>query len=227
MEASPEQLQEYESQLADIEELLKDAPGDESLLSLKSDLIELVALTKDTLATAGATAPVETNDGADAADDAADSKLASSLQAEVPMTETLGLPTSTDFSGELEAYGIEGAAAVPAEDQAVAAASGERPKKKVKKIKDFEVPQKFLVLETDSEADIKKKRRAVKELKRKHKGIVKEAESQKKKKSWQSFQKKKKSKDDSIFSTHDGDAKVGVVSSRSNTAFSERTRHTY
>ena len=36
MEASPEQLAEYEKQLADVEELLKASPEDESLLSLKS-----------------------------------------------------------------------------------------------------------------------------------------------------------------------------------------------
>ena len=228
MEASPEQLQEYEKQLADIEELLKASPDDESLLSLKSDLSELVALTKDTLA-ATASDPVDQDSAADAAV-VADSKPASSAnEVSQPVhAETAppaALPSSTDFSAEIASFGNE-EEAVP--DSQAAAVGSEPPKKKPKKIKDFEVPQRLVPLETDSEAEIKRKRRAIKALKREHRNTVKTAESQKKQKSWQSFQKKKKlGKDSSIFATHDGESKVGVVSGRSKTEFNERTRHTY
>ena len=223
-EASPEQLQEYEKQLADIEELLEDAPGDESLLSLKSDLVELVNLTKDTLAASGGNV-----------EQAGTSGLASSTQeAELALpppepaaAAAASLPTSQDFSAEIESFGAADGAATT--DSAQAAVASEAPKKKTKKIKDFEVPQRLVPLETDSEAEIKRKRRAIKALKREHRSTVKEVESQKKQKSWQSFQKKKKSgnKDGSIFSTHDGEGKVGVVTSRNTTEFTERTRHKY
>jgi len=38
MEASPEQITEYEAQLADVQELLKASPDDAALLSLKKGL---------------------------------------------------------------------------------------------------------------------------------------------------------------------------------------------
>lgn len=40
-------IEEYESQLADIEMLLEESPGDDSLLKLKSDLLELIKLTRE------------------------------------------------------------------------------------------------------------------------------------------------------------------------------------
>jgi hypothetical protein len=40
-------IEEYESQLADIETLLEESPNDDSLLKLKSDLLELIKLTKE------------------------------------------------------------------------------------------------------------------------------------------------------------------------------------
>lgn len=40
-------IEEYQSQLADIEMLLEESPDDDSLLKLKSDLLELIQLTKE------------------------------------------------------------------------------------------------------------------------------------------------------------------------------------
>jgi hypothetical protein len=49
--ATPEQIAEYESQLANINSLLEASPDDDSLLALKSDMEELLALSKASLAT--------------------------------------------------------------------------------------------------------------------------------------------------------------------------------
>ena len=57
-DATPEQLVEYETQLAGIEELLAASPGDESLLGLKADLEPLLT-TRQTLISPSWIAPVE------------------------------------------------------------------------------------------------------------------------------------------------------------------------
>jgi hypothetical protein len=49
MKASMNQIEEYESQLADVKALLQASPEDEGLLSLQKDLLELLALTKASL----------------------------------------------------------------------------------------------------------------------------------------------------------------------------------
>ena len=60
-----DQLEEYETQLADVHELLKASPNDPSLLSLQSDLLELIKITKQSLgnetAVVTATLPKESN----------------------------------------------------------------------------------------------------------------------------------------------------------------------
>lgn len=43
------QVEEYESQLADVQALLQASPDDESLLSLQKDLLKLISLTKASL----------------------------------------------------------------------------------------------------------------------------------------------------------------------------------
>jgi hypothetical protein len=169
MEASSGSLEEYEQQLADVEELLKESPDDATLLALKTDLVELVTLTRGEVAT--------NNNNNETA---------------------------------------------PEEEPAAQLVT----KKKPRAVKEFEIPPRFLPLDTDTEAEANKKKRAIKSLKRQHRATVKEAESDKKQKTWQSFQKKKKLKDGSIFSTHDDDdVKIGVVTSRKKTSFHDRTRH--
>jgi hypothetical protein len=176
MEASSNQISEYETQLADIQELLKASPDDAALLSLKTDLEELLDLTRASLAHA------------------------------LPETESL----------LVTANAVESSILSPVQETIPEAVADT---KKLKKVKDFEVPEHLKPLETDSEQEKNKKYRAVKALKNKWRERRKEVESAKKQQSWQSFQTKKKRKlpADSIFATHDG--------SRSMTEFGQRKRH--
>lgn len=209
-----EQLREYETQLADVDALLQATPDDPSLLSLKSDLVELLAITKESISTEA-------------------SQSAVSESAELPEAP---IDPATDFSATWSNIPADVTSTTshalkrpdsPIDTEATAVAE-QPPKKKAKKIKDFEVPEHLVPLDTDTDAEKNRKRRAIKTLKNKHRERKKEVESDKKQKSWQSFQKKKvKAKDKSMFSTQDGDTKVGVVSvsGRQLTEFGERKRH--
>jgi survival-of-motor-neuron-related-splicing factor 30 len=201
-EEEQEQLAEYESQLADIEQLLQASPQDESLLALKKDLMELVTLTRTTLGhssipehedahvpvaavssamQAGATAAVNANDN--------------DIEEDEVVEDPNNLNNSTN-------------------------------KKKRKKLKDFVLPEHLIPLDTDTEAERNKKRRTAKALKNKYRLKKKEVESENKQKSWQSFQKKTKSGGGSIFATQEGvDDRVGVISKKQMTDFEGRKRH--
>jgi hypothetical protein len=176
MEASANQISEYETQLADVQELLKASPDDAALLSLKTDLEELLELTR------------------------------ASLQQTLPENES---PVET-------ASAVEGSILAPVQETIPAAVAE---KKKLKMVKDFDVPEHLKPLETDSEKEKNKKYRALKTLKNKWRERKKEVESAKKQQSWQSFQTKKKRQfpADSIFATQDV--------SRSMTEFGQRKRH--
>lgn len=202
MEASPDQIHEYESQLADVQALLEDSPNDEALLSLKKDLEELLALTKASLpesttntekcTSAAAVAPVESA-----------AALAAVAEEKASVSETTKETTT-------------------------AAASAAAPSTKRKKLKDFEIPQHLQPKPDDTEADTNKKKRAVKKLKNKWREQKKEVESFQKQQSWQSFQSKTKRKTNktSIFATSEGaHSKVGVISTSSMTEFGARKRH--
>lgn len=214
-----DQLAEYESQLRDVETLLQASPGDESLISLKSDLIELINITRQS-----ASAPTPSTEE--------DSKPSSTNfnVFDKALQDAVGTSVGADFSETRSAP--ESAPAAEAEgsrnfvdtvEEAAVAAAGiptsidtssakQVPKKKSRNPKqEFEVPKHLLPLDTDTAAERNKKRRAVKALKSKWRESKKEAESEQKQKSWQSFQKKKKLKTSSMFSTTTGDAAVGVV----------------
>eukprot|EP00548_Thalassiothrix_antarctica_P004552 CAMPEP_0194138576 /NCGR_PEP_ID=MMETSP0152-20130528/8338_1 /TAXON_ID=1049557 /ORGANISM="Thalassiothrix antarctica, Strain L6-D1" /LENGTH=204 /DNA_ID=CAMNT_0038836063 /DNA_START=79 /DNA_END=693 /DNA_ORIENTATION=+ len=198
------QLQEYETQLADIEELLQLDPNDESLLKLKLDLLELIALTKDdksvtekeTIETAGS----------------AENYLSDKQEKHPPVASIVAVTTEVDNTD------------VPHLGKHIVV------KKKLKRVKAFEVPTQLQISETDSEKEMSRKKRAVKALKNKHREKQREYNSTKKQKSWQTFSQKGKGKrkNKSIFATQDGvKAKVGVVSGGSMTDFGERKRHKY
>jgi survival of motor neuron-related-splicing factor 30 len=209
---SNEQLQEYESQLSEIEELLHDDPTDESLLKLKSDLVELIALTKNDISdmTHDRESIVET-------DSCGKDPLSSNLEVDNhPISQSTGKVDSEVASQDVKS---------------LPTASNEEPaRKKLKKLKDFEIPPHLQILDTDTEQEKNKKRRTLKTLKSKHREKQKEYESTKKQTSWQNFAKKgNKIGASSIFATQDGvHSKVGVVSGGSGmTEFQERKRHTY
>jgi len=207
MEASSEQIKEYEAQLADVEELLKASPVDAALLSLKKDLEELLALTKASLPEPQAPVAAESSS--------------------VPQKSTT---TETTEVCETEESAPAAAASAPTDTTTTATetadAAAAPPIKKKLKVKDFEIPEHLKPKEGDTEAETNKKRRAVKKLKNKWREKKKEVESTQKQHSWQSFQSKKKRKDKSIFATQDGsNARVGVISANSMTEFGERKRH--
>jgi hypothetical protein len=203
--SSPDQqLLEYESQLADVVGLLQSAPDDAALLNLKADLEELIAITRPLAS------PPAYADGAAAS--------ASGDALETPPAESTSI-----------------AAYKASVDAALATAVGDPdlpskppPKKKQKKVsEEFEVPQRLIVLDTDTEAEATRKRRAIKAIKSKWRERKKEAETEMKQQSWQTFQKKKKTTS-SMFGTLEGDneSKVGVATSgRHLTHTGERKRH--
>lgn len=254
-----DQLQEYESQLADVVLLLEDSPNDEQLLSLKQDIDSLIHLTKESLPGRddvdehhSADNNISSNNGLDKeADVEVGQQLQNLAPSNVSMEEPISIAANNEMeTGRRDAYAIEAAgslginsAAVVSESQpavfappsATATIVSEKVahKKKTKnsskiKMKNYEIPQHLIPLETDSVAEKNRKRRASKALKNKWREKKKEAESNKKQKTWQSFQQKRKTKKDtSIFATQDGETKVGVSSGRTMTEFNERTRHTY
>ena len=211
-----EQLAEYESQLNDIEALLLESPQDASLLSLKSDLLELINITEQSAATtrvAGvASKPATTS--VDVFDKALQDAVGTSIGADTlePSSSAAAdrAESNRNFADAVEEAAIA-AAGIP---KSVATGVSEDSLKKKSRYskQEFDVPNHLIPLDTDSGAERNKKRRAIKTLKSKWRESQKEAESAHKQKSWQSFQKKKKLKTSSMFSTTTtGDAAVGVV----------------
>jgi hypothetical protein len=193
------QILQYESELAELEELIKVSPEDnDSLLSIKSDLEELLSITRQQLIAATTTTTIV---------------LEKSMEAAVGTSIGVMAEDSTTSGAQGGKRTTTAAAAdvVLVVPPIVASQTTEPAKKKSKKVKDFEVPSHLVTLDTDSEAQKQRKIREMKKLKNKWRERKKEFETDRKKQSWHSFQKKKGSKDKSMFSTQDGDAKVGVV----------------
>jgi survival-of-motor-neuron-related-splicing factor 30 len=213
-------LAEYQSQLSDIELLLADAPEDESLLKLKSDLVELIELTA---AEEHEADNVDVGGGSlHSAHDAKGSDHDHDHERDVAnIPESNGKTSQSTGSGD-----------------AKAAAKLEKKMKK-KANKEFEIPEHLLPLESDTEAQRNKKRRTIKSLKSKHKAARKEYESNQKQASWLDFSKKTrkkgKHKSSSIFKTSEhGDVKVGVVTTgnvdngnKSTSTSNKRQRHVF
>jgi len=238
MEASSTslELKEQESQLADVLQLLAATPDipDPSLLSLKSDLEELIAITKQSLGASSETAVAsEEPNGApsvaqqhktsaqileDAAAKAVSSAIADAEEQHAP-PPVASIDISLNPLGP--SPGGEGGVAAAA---AVAQLGGQEPPKKKLKAStnvsdEFEVPENLIIRDTDTDAEKNRKRRKLKAIKSKWREKKKEVESLKKQKSWQSFQKKKKvKKNKSVFSTDDGGRFTSVE---------ERTRHNF
>jgi survival-of-motor-neuron-related-splicing factor 30 len=246
MTSITEQIQEYESQLSDVEALLQATPDDPSLVSLKTDLVELINITRQqapavandatttaisihstTAGAAGVT--TQSLDSVNVFDRALEAAVGKSIGREEQEAEDNNTNENIKSFAEtmMEASNDADAeqAAVPHSIDTLTAVS-EPAKKKQKTFKaEFEVPQHLIPLETDTEAERNKKQRALKALKSKWRESKKEMESANKQKSWQSFQKKAKVKSTSIFKT--GESAVGVVSAagRQLTDYASRSRH--
>lgn len=206
MSSATEQLREYEGQLAEVTTLLADSPTDESLLALQRDLLELIGIAKAEVQPTALTG--------NAFDEALRAAVGNSVD------------DKASSGGNNAMVAASSSVPLAATTTTKPTATKEPPKKKSSKVKaEFEVPKHLVIGDSDSTAERNRKRRAVKALKNKWKESVKEAQSDKKQKSWQSFQKKKKIKGTSMFQT--GDNAVGVVSAagRQLTEFEERKRH--
>jgi len=199
------QLQEYEAQLADVQVLFTASPEDESLLALKSDLEELLALTRSSLRVSKGKQHV--------------------TQPQPHMEMQEDIETLHILSKDALAPGNAVNASVNDLTDDVAPTPD---KKKKLKVKDFQIPEHLVPLESDTTPETNRKHRSIKALKNKWRERKREAESAKKQLSWQSFQSKTKRKrnNKSIFATQDGvNAKVGVISAGSMTEYGERKRH--
>jgi survival-of-motor-neuron-related-splicing factor 30 len=197
-------LEQYQTQLTEVEELLQADPTNEEFVQLKKDMLELMELTKQDIV-AGANA-------------GATNEAASEHQPDV-------VNVSKESNNQHDNGGVAAAVAsldTPLLQAAVGQQEEQQPalkkKKKQKPISDtFEVPDHLVVLESDSEALTNKKRRTVKNSRRQWKGSIRDAERETRQASWQTFDKKGKSKKrkgvkegPSIWSTS-AQAGVGVV----------------
>ena len=204
---------EYQSQLADVEELLKGSPEDESLLNLKSDLLELISLVNSTERGDILIAEEKTF----LSDSKEDAEVATNGDDEIISAREPGVGHLTSSPQNSNKPSLETVAALPSKqplDELFDEKKSVKSKKKsIKKItKTFEIPPHLLPLGSDTDAERKRKRRTLKALKAQHRSSVKSYESDKKQQSWLDFSKKKKKKDSSIFATGEGlGAKVGVV----------------
>ena len=247
-----EEVAEYESQLANIVQLLEESPDDEALLALKKDMEELLELSRASIEAEATTSE----------------QLASTTITTTAISDDLPLPPpppphfdATSISDDLplppppvDAAHNESSAANEAPPMAAAAHANiyndvdsgvvqtlasikkvaphkaKKSSNKKKKVKDFVLPDHLIPTDDDTDAERNKKRRSAKALKNKYRHEKKEIESSNKQKSWQSFQKKtvgKKSDDSSsIFATKEGvNDRVGVVSKKQLTEFGARKRH--
>jgi len=243
-----EQIAEYETQLAGIVALLEESPGDESLLALKKDMEELLELSRANLADDKTTTTTQV-----AGDAEEQSKVAMSSSEDLqlpppplpppppppPIASSSNSPPSASAPGlQKELYNpasIPSETTIPGGESAEAATTSKKEKphkakksssKKLKKVKDFVLPDHLVPNEGDTDAERNKKRRVAKALKNKWRLQKKEIESNNRQKSWQSFQRKSSSSSGSIFATKEGlNDRVGVVSKKQLTEFGARKRH--
>lgn len=241
-------LEEQQQQLEEIEKLLSQSPEDPSLLSLKADLLELIAVT--TGGVVAATAPIGEEAGGSSTvtqpiadpisvEDAAQISHWSTVTESAsgvkrPLEEQVGVTNSTVDEQQQQQQQAKTREVV--EETEVLTQESQPNKKKKKTIvpKEFVVPAHLQPNETDSKAEENRKKRAIKALKNQWRAQRKDQEANKKQKSWQDFQKKKKigggsgggAATTSIFTTStDEGAKVGVVGGRQLTDFASRKRH--
>lgn len=263
-----ESVEQIEAQLADVNELLAASPEDESLISLKGDLEELLALSRQQPDDSAAVVGNNNNNnvvGSEETSAAADCTTAPIASGESTMDD-LDLPPLANHVGgyaddnnadngaaaaAVQAGSLAAAAALPddvvagggdpsSSSTTTAAAAAafadttksktDKKKKKTEELGEFVLPAHLIPNEADNEKEVNRKRRAAKALKSKWRAKKKELESESRKQSWQTFQKKtskrKGGAEDSMFSTKEGvDDRVGVSSKKQLTDFGARKRH--
>jgi len=230
-------LEEYEAQLEEVEELLKESPTDESFLQLKNDVLELIALAKQGDADVDDVDSGVDDAGADGNNAGTDGNEEEGQKIE----QVHNTNTNTIYADEqlqtqqqqqqqrtpesLTTTETAAAAAAAPSNQIEEGSNNNNANNKLKKVKDFQVPIHLIPDQADTETERNKKKRALKALKNKWRMKKKNYEADKKQQSWKNFQKKKKSNNGchnndndnnynhsgSIFATGDHSSKVGVV----------------
>jgi len=231
-------LSEYEQQLSELDSLIaasNNAPPDPTFVQLRSDLIELIALTK---ATPGHSENIPQNTSTDPVQTVEKNLISHEAKNPGSPSFVFGETNSSPKQGLDDEYdNLNLAATSPA-----VAASPKASQPSAALPDKFVIPEKLLPLESDSDAVKDKKRRKIKTLKSKFNEKKKEEERAKKQASWKDFmntggkKKKKKgvrgaplkgiAKEESMFRTGtEVNAKVGVVGSgQSMTEYGERKR---
>jgi survival-of-motor-neuron-related-splicing factor 30 len=224
-EESQQLLSEYQSQLNDIELLLAESPDDESLLKLKSDLIELIQLTNEQLVPSTSTSNLESisniqseknEKGEEGHGHENEGILGSNSLCDTSI-HTSSVITSASASASASHNSKEGKD-IESSSSSTTTTTLKKSKKKILS-RPFEIPTHLLPLDSDTDAERKRKKRSIKALKSQYKSTVKEVESEVKQQSWQDFNKKSKKRKgvkglngESIFKTEDGvGARTGVI----------------
>ena len=225
-----QQLSEYISQLADVNEMLAADPSDVSLIKLREDLTELITLTKTEVGGKDQViSPSPPNGGPDFIAPSAVTAV------DATVTATVSDLIATDHNPSLESVEKDPPPAAVATAAAVAPGK-KKIKKSSKAVPDkFELPDHLRPLDSDTDAERKRKSRAAKALKSKWRERRKEMEGAARQQSWKNFAtkgpKKDKTKKRSIFATEEGvNAKVGVISGTTGvragmTEYDGRKRH--
>lgn len=233
-----EALVEYQSQLAEVEELLEADTNDESLLQLKADLLLLIQETQSHDESQGASneentaghnaALLITKDMVEPPSPENNSSIALTAAVHAGVTTEEQEETKQNSKND-DSYNAESCN----KDTNKSEKKKSSKKSKATKVPStFEIPTHLVPLESDTEAERNRKRRAIKTLKSKWRERVKESTTTQKQKSWHDFMGKTKKKrkpgvsNTSIFQTEDGvNARVGVIGSgKSMTQFGERKR---
>ena len=231
-------IEEYETQLAEIETMLAAAPEDPSLLSLKADLLELIATTLGATEATTVTAPTAASTEDPSSSTAADADVAPATETTeeepaISAWNTVAQPTPAVAAnlGGVSDKALESATAIATTEAAVDSTDNNQvaqktAKKKKKALGDtFVVPANLEIKPTDSKFEAKRKKTAQKRLRKEFEAQHQERIATKKQQSWQAFaKKKKKGSSSSIFQT-DESGKVGVVGQRHLTKFEGPTKH--
>jgi len=249
MSTSDDQIAEYESQVSELEMLLADSPNDEALIKLKNDLLELIQLTKSDATPDGESAVEQQEDHGGVENQSGKGGLeVDNIESshgdhdEIQQSDAFSkLSKNSDNTvrpgnNENDATTTTTAAeSTTAADAAASTTTKSKKSKSNKKLlsKPFEVPSHLLPLDSDTDAERKRKKRTIKALKSQYKATQKTIETEVKQQSWQDFNSKHKKKtkrkgEGSIFKTEDGiGARVGVISGAVKVMGQERTETSY
>ena len=200
-------LEELETQLNEIQQLLSITPNDDGLIQLENDLKELIQLTSST------GAEVETN---------SDQPTPNDNQEDVTITTTEPDMDTTNVTTNHEENDAKKEVLSTKKKEEGEETNNNKKKKKKKKTKqhlsNFEVPSHLVPHDTDTPAEASRKKRTLKTLKNKWREQKKAQESHMKQQSWKDFQKSKSSSTTtrSMFSSSTS-GKVGVVQATTTT----------